>query len=70
MTVDAITVTGYGAVSPLGPDVSTVRARRTRCGSGGASITTFPTEGLETRFAGGWQRMISIWPVAINASRS
>lgn len=52
MTSVAVAVTGYGAVSPLGPDAATFIARSQRGESGVAPITAFDTAGLETRFAG------------------
>ena len=52
MNQHAVAITGYGAVSPLGPDAATFIARSTRGDSGVVPITTFDTTGLETRFAG------------------
>ena len=52
MRAPAIAVSGYGAICPLGSDAATFIERSQRGESGIVPITTFPTEGLETRFAG------------------
>jgi beta-ketoacyl-acyl-carrier-protein synthase II len=52
MTAIPVAISGFGAVSPLGPDAATFIARSTQGESGIVPITDFTADHLETRFAG------------------